>query len=186
MENQTNSNQVLDNLCINQEEDGHHLAYWRRAIVEDAKAADHKLPKQFKYFRRDENDAVTQMLFDLDNERKTVITQFQNSYDVSEQVELRDTFDARQSSETALNTIKSIYAHNDPILTRLNEELLSIREMEYEKLYGPEKQELMEIYQTGDADIDQEFEHELECCLHGKIQTSEEELQQKIKLLNNI
>ena len=185
MENQTNFNLVLDNLFINKEEDGRHQIYWR-ATIEDAEVADHNTQKQFRSFTRDENDVqVTQMLCDLDNDRKTVIAQFQNSYDVSEQAELRDTFVARQSRKKVLSAIKSIYAHNDPIVTRMNEELLSIREMEYEKLYGPEKQELMEIYQTGDTDIDQEFEYELECCLHGKIQASEEDLQQKIKSLSN-
>ena len=185
MENQINFNLVHENLCIDKEEDGHHQIYWK-AIVEGAEAADHNLPQQFRSYIRDENDAVTQMVFDLHNDTRTVITQYQNSYDVSEQVELRDTFDARQSSEAVLNAVKSIYAHNDPIVTRMNEELLSIREMEYEKLHGPEKQELMEIYQTGDTDIDEEFEYELECCLHGKIQASEEGLQQKIKSLKNV
>ena len=105
---------------------------------------------------------------------------------ISEKDELRDISAARQSIEAVSSAIKYIDGHNDPIVTWLNEELLSIREMEYEKLYGPEKQELMEIYQTGDADIDQEFEHELECGLHGKIQAIEEELQQRIKFLNTI
>ena len=184
MENQT-FNFDLDNVCTNMEEDGHRMAYWS-AIVGEADAADDNPPKQFKCFTRNENDAVTQMLKDLDNYREREMTQYQKRYDVSEKVELRDISAARQYIETVSSAIKYINGHNDPIVTWLNEELLSIREMEYEKLFGSEKEELMEIYRTGDTDIDQEFEHELECGLRGKIQAIEEQLQQRIKFLNTI
>ena len=119
MENQTDFNLILDNVCINREEDGHQLAYWS-AIVGEADASDHNPLKQFKCFTRNENDAVTQMLKDLDNDSKGEMAQYQTSYDVSENVELRDSFAARQSSETVSSAIKSIDAHNDPIVTWLN------------------------------------------------------------------
>jgi hypothetical protein len=51
--------------------------------------------------------------------------------------------------------------HNDSFMLQLKEDLLTIASMDWEMHHGPEKQELMEIYNTGEKDIDQEFEKEL-------------------------
>ena len=50
---------------------------------------------------------------------------------------------------------------NDSFMLQLKQDLLSIASIDWEMRHGQEKQELMEIYSTGDKDIDQEFEKEL-------------------------
>ena len=52
--------------------------------------------------------------------------------------------------------------HNDSFMLQLKEDLLSIARIDWEIHNGQEKQELMEIYRTGEKDIDQEFENELQ------------------------
>ena len=51
---------------------------------------------------------------------------------------------------------------NDSFILQLKQDLLSIASIDWEMHHGQEKQELMEIYNTGDKDIDQEFENELQ------------------------
>ena len=51
---------------------------------------------------------------------------------------------------------------NDSFMLQLKEDLLSIASIDLEMHHGQEKQELMEIYNTGEKDIDQEFEKELQ------------------------
>ena len=51
---------------------------------------------------------------------------------------------------------------NDSFMLQLKQDLLSIASIDWEMHHGQEKQELMEIYSTGDKDIDQEFENELQ------------------------
>ena len=51
---------------------------------------------------------------------------------------------------------------NDSFMLQLKQDLLSIASIDWEMHHGQEKQELMEIYRTGDKDIDQEFEKELQ------------------------
>ena len=51
---------------------------------------------------------------------------------------------------------------NDSFMLQLKQDLLSIANIDWEMHHGQEKQELMEIYNTGDKNIDQEFENELQ------------------------
>jgi hypothetical protein len=51
---------------------------------------------------------------------------------------------------------------NDSFMLQLKQDLLLIASIDWEIHHGQEKQELMEIYRTGDKDIDQEFEKELQ------------------------
>ena len=52
--------------------------------------------------------------------------------------------------------------HNDSYLLELKEKLLSIGQLDWERHHEQDKQELMEIYGTGEEDIDNEIEMELE------------------------
>ena len=52
--------------------------------------------------------------------------------------------------------------HNDVFMLQLKQDLLSIASIDWEMHHGQEKQELMEINSTGEKDIDQEFEKELQ------------------------
>ena len=51
---------------------------------------------------------------------------------------------------------------NDSFILQLKQDLLSIASIDWEMHHGQEKQELMELYSTGEKDIDQEFEKELQ------------------------
>ena len=51
---------------------------------------------------------------------------------------------------------------NDSFILELKQDLLSIASIDWEMHHGQEKQELMEIYSSGENDIDQEFEKELQ------------------------
>ena len=70
--------------------------------------------------------------------------------------------------------------HNDSFIVRLKENLLSIANIDQEKHYGHEKQELMEIYNTGEKEIDQEFEKELEEILQEIIKNYQKEILQEL------
>ena len=60
--------------------------------------------------------------------------------------------------------------HNDAFIVQLKENLLSIANIDWEIHHGQEKQELMEIYVTGDKDVDVEFGLELEYLLQRMTQ----------------
>ena len=51
---------------------------------------------------------------------------------------------------------------NDSFILQLKQDLLSIASIDWEMHHGQEMQELMELYSTGEKDIDQEFEKELQ------------------------
>ena len=70
--------------------------------------------------------------------------------------------------------------HNDSFIVRLKENLLSIANIDQEKHYGHEKQELMEIYNTGEKEIDQEFEKELKEILQEIINNYQKEILQDL------
>ena len=72
--------------------------------------------------------------------------------------------------------------HNDSFLVRLKENLLSIANIDREKHYGHEKQELMEIYNTGEKEIDQEFEKELKEIRQEIIKNCQKEILQELML----
>ena len=73
---------------------------------------------------------------------------------------------------------------NDSFMHKLKQDLLSIASIDWEMHHGQEKQELMEIYSTGDKDIDQEFEKELQQILLERKTNCQEEILQK--LLNEV
>ena len=60
--------------------------------------------------------------------------------------------------------------HNDAFIVQLKENLLSIANIDWEIHHGPEKQELMEMYITGEKDVDVEFGLELEYLLQRMTQ----------------
>ena len=60
--------------------------------------------------------------------------------------------------------------HNDTFMVQLKENLLSIANIDWEIHHGPEKQELMEMYITGEKDVDVEFGLELEYLLQRMTQ----------------
>ena len=60
--------------------------------------------------------------------------------------------------------------HNDAFIVQLKENLLSIANIDWENHHGPEKQELMEMYITGEKDVDVEFGLELEYLLQRMTQ----------------
>jgi hypothetical protein len=60
--------------------------------------------------------------------------------------------------------------HNDVFIVQLKENLLSIANIDWEIHHGPEKQELMEMYITGEKDVDVEFGLELEHLLQRMTQ----------------
>ena len=70
--------------------------------------------------------------------------------------------------------------HNDSFIVRLKENLLSIANIDQEKRYGHEKQELMEIYNTGEKEIDQEFEKELKEILQEIIKNCQKKILQEL------
>ena len=71
---------------------------------------------------------------------------------------------------------------NDSFMHQLKQDLLSIASIDWEMHHGQEKQELMEIYSTGDKDIDQEFEKELQQILSEfKTNCQKDVLQKLIK-----
>ena len=70
--------------------------------------------------------------------------------------------------------------HNDSFIVRLKENLLSIANIDHEKHYGHEKQELMEIYNTGEKEIDQEFEKELKEILQEIIKNCQKKILQEL------
>ena len=72
--------------------------------------------------------------------------------------------------------------HNDSFIVRLKENLLSIANIDQEKHYGHEKQELMEIYNTGEKEIDQEFEKELKEIRQEIIKNCQKEILQELML----
>ena len=64
----------------------------------------------------------------------------------------------------------------------MKENLLSIANIDQEKHYGYEKQELMEIYNTGEKEIDQEFEKELKEIRQEIIKNCQKEILQELML----
>ena len=71
---------------------------------------------------------------------------------------------------------------NDSFMHQLKQDLLSIASIDWEMHHGQEKEELMEIYSTGDKDIDQEFEKELQqIFLEMKTNCQKDILQKLIK-----
>ena len=68
------------------------------------------------------------------------------------------------------------YDHNDSFLLDFKGKLHTIEQLDWERHHESDKQELMEIYGTGDKDIDQEIEMELEEELLDTTQNSEIEL----------
>ena len=60
--------------------------------------------------------------------------------------------------------------HNDTFIVQLKENLLSIANIDWEIHHGPEKQELMEMYITGEKEVDVEFGLELEYLLQRMTQ----------------
>jgi hypothetical protein len=75
---------------------------------------------------------------------------------------------------------ESFNNHNDSFIIRLKENLLSIANIDQEKHYGHERQELMEIYKTDEKDIDQEFENDLEEILQEIIRNYQKEILQEL------
>ena len=68
------------------------------------------------------------------------------------------------------------YDHNDSFLLDFKGKLHTIEQLDWERHHESDKQELMEIYGTGDKEIDQEIEMELEEELLEATQNSEVEL----------
>ena len=60
--------------------------------------------------------------------------------------------------------------HNDAFIVQLKEKLLLIANIDWENHHGPEKQELIEMYITGETDVDLEFGLELEYLLQRMTQ----------------
>ena len=69
---------------------------------------------------------------------------------------------------------------NDSFMLQLKQDLLSIANIDWEMHHGQEKQELMEIYSTGDKDIDQEFEKELQQILPEMKTNCQNDILQKL------
>ena len=69
---------------------------------------------------------------------------------------------------------------NDSFMHQLKQDLLSIASIDWEMHHGQEKQELMEIYSTGDKDIDQEFEKELQQILPEMKTNHQNDILQKL------
>ena len=69
---------------------------------------------------------------------------------------------------------------NDSFMLQLKQDLLSIANIDWEMHHGQEKQELMEIYSTGDKDIDQEFEKELQQILPEMKANCQNDILQKL------
>ena len=69
---------------------------------------------------------------------------------------------------------------NDSFMLQLKEDLLSIASIDLEMHHGQEKQELMEIYNTGEKDIDQEFEKELQQILPEMKTNCQKDILQKL------
>ena len=69
---------------------------------------------------------------------------------------------------------------NDSFMHQLKQDLLSIASIDWEMHHGQEKQELMEIYSTGDKDIDQEFEKELQQILPEMKTNCQKDILQKL------
>ena len=69
---------------------------------------------------------------------------------------------------------------NDSFMLQLKQELLSIASIDWEMHHGQEKQELMEIYSTGEKDIDQEFEKELQQILPEMKTNCQKDILQKL------
>ena len=66
--------------------------------------------------------------------------------------------------------------HNDTFIVQLKENLHSIANMDWENHYGAEKQELMEMYITGEKDVDVEFGLELENLLQKMTQNYQKDI----------
>ena len=66
--------------------------------------------------------------------------------------------------------------HNDVFIVQLKENLLSIANIDWEIHHGPEKQELMEMYITGEKDVDVEFGLELEYLLRRMTQNYQKDI----------
>ena len=69
---------------------------------------------------------------------------------------------------------------NDSFMLQLKQDLLSIASIDWEMHHGQQKQELMEIYSTGEKDIDQEFEKELQQILLEMITSCQKDILQKL------
>ena len=69
---------------------------------------------------------------------------------------------------------------NDSFMLQLKQDLLSIASIDWEMHHGQEKQELMEIYSTGEKDIDQEFEKELQQILPEMKTNCQKDILQKL------
>ena len=69
---------------------------------------------------------------------------------------------------------------NDSFMLQLKEGLLTIASIDWEMHHGPEKQELMEIYHTGEKDVDQEFEKELQQILPEMKTNCQKDILQKL------
>ena len=70
--------------------------------------------------------------------------------------------------------------HNDVFIVQLKENLLSIANIDWEIHHGPEKQELMEMYITGEKDVDVEFGLELEYLLQRMTQNYQKDILHKL------
>ena len=69
---------------------------------------------------------------------------------------------------------------NDSFMHQLKQDLLSIASIDWEMHHGQEMQELMEIYSTGEKDIDQEFEKELQQILPEMKTNCQRDILQKL------
>ena len=69
---------------------------------------------------------------------------------------------------------------NESFILQLKQDLLSIANIDWEMRHGQEKQELMELYSTGEKDIDQEFEKELQQILSEMKTNCQNDILQKL------
>ena len=65
-------------------------------------------------------------------------------------------------------------------MAQLKEKLLYIAELDKERCFGDEKEELLEIYGTGDDDFDEEFQIELDQMLQETIENCQNQILQKL------
>ena len=81
---------------------------------------------------------------------------------------------------TLIEGCKFFNNRNDSFMHQLKQDLLSIASIDWEMHHGQQKQELMEIYRTGEKDIDQEFEKELQQILPEMITSCQKDILQKL------
>ena len=125
--------------------------------MDQCHSSNDNIPQNYPTNYECQNQITHEML----QQSQDILTNIQHNEMVMDEVET--------STNSSINGNGNYYGKDGEI----KEEQIYFKELDWEYNHGSELEELMEIYQTGDEEIDQELEEELEQLLKEQIQTRE-------------